>query len=104
MIFRAAQRLHAFASNERQTPPTLDPRRCHVGQWLDATTTLDGAESGDVTVLIGLHQQLHDLAVQMCEMKSMGLHAAVQAVWVDVRRAGDALLMHLQSMLPPSED
>jgi diguanylate cyclase (GGDEF)-like protein len=98
------ERLHAFASNERQTPPTLDPRRCHVGQWLDATTTLDGAESGDVTVLIGLHQQLHDLAVQMCEMKSMGLHAAVQALWVDVRRAGDALLMHLQSMLPPSED
>jgi hypothetical protein len=98
------ERLQAFASNERQTPPTLDVRSCHVGQWLEAATHLGQTDSNDVQVLLALHQQMHDLAVQMCEMKSMGFQAAVQALWLDVRRAGDALLVQLQSMLPPRED
>jgi hypothetical protein len=53
---------------------------------------------------MGLHQHLHDLAAQMCEMKSLGFQEAMQALWVDVRRAGDALMVQLQSMMPPRED
>jgi diguanylate cyclase (GGDEF)-like protein len=97
-------RLQAFATNERQTPPQLDPRHCHVGQWLAAASQLHQGERHDVQILIGMHQQLHDLATQMCEMKSLGFPAAVQTLWVDVRRAGDALLVQLQSMLPRRED
>jgi hypothetical protein len=61
-------------------------------------------QSSAVQILIRLHQQLQDLAVQMCEMKSLGQHATVQTLWPEVRRSGDALLVQLQSMLPPRED
>ena len=98
------ERLQAFSCNERLIPPTLDSKTCHVGQWLAAATKLGHTDRSDVQILMGLHQHLHDLAAQMCEMKSLGFPAAVQALWVDVRQAGDALLAQLQSMMPPRED
>jgi EAL domain-containing protein (putative c-di-GMP-specific phosphodiesterase class I) len=98
------ERLQAFSCNERLIPPTLDSKTCHVGQWLAAATKFGHTDRRDVQILMGLHQHLHDLAAQMCEMKSLGFPAAVQALWVDVRQAGDALLVQLQSMMPPRED
>jgi EAL domain-containing protein (putative c-di-GMP-specific phosphodiesterase class I) len=98
------ERLQAFVIDEGQTPPALDARRCHVGQWLEGAGLAPGEQNSDVQVLIGLHQQLHDLALQMCEMKALGHQATVQTLWIDVHRLGDALLVQLQSMLPPSED
>jgi predicted signal transduction protein with EAL and GGDEF domain len=97
-------RLQSFFNDERQTPPVLDPHRCHVGQWLESDDLAARGPKSAVQILIGLHQQLHDLAKQMCEMKALGQHALVQTLWSDVRRIGDALLVQLQSMLPPRED
>jgi diguanylate cyclase (GGDEF)-like protein len=97
-------RLESFANDERQTPPVLDPRRCYIGQWLESDELAARGQSSAVQILIRLHQQLQDLAVQMCEMKSLGQHATVQTLWPEVRRSGDALLVQLQSMLPPRED
>jgi diguanylate cyclase (GGDEF)-like protein len=97
-------RLQAFALNERQTPPLLDPRRCHVGQWLEAGALAPRGQPTDVHTLIGLHHHLHDLANQLCDLKSQGREALAQALWCDLQRSGDALLAQLQSMLPPRED
>ena len=97
-------RLQAFALSERQTAPLLDAQRCHVGQWLQAGGATADAGNGQLSPLIGLHQQMHDLALQLCELKSQGHEAAVHALWHDVQRAGDALLVQLQALLPARED
>jgi EAL domain-containing protein (putative c-di-GMP-specific phosphodiesterase class I) len=97
-------RLQAFATNERQAPPVLDSRRCHVGQWLEAGTLAERGQGLDVQTLIGLHHHLHDLANQLCDLKSQGREVIAQTLWNDLQRSGDALLAQLQSMLPPRED
>jgi diguanylate cyclase (GGDEF)-like protein len=97
-------RMQSFVNDERQRPPALDPRRCHVGQWLTSDALAARGQSSTVQILMGLHQQLHDLAAQLCEAKSLDQHATVQTLWPEVRRSGEALLAQLQSMLPPRED
>jgi EAL domain-containing protein (putative c-di-GMP-specific phosphodiesterase class I) len=84
-------RLNAYVANERQLPPTLDPKHCHVGQWLDSGAL---AERG----------HMHDLVVQLCDLKTQDLEADVATLWSDVHRSGEVLLAHLQSMLPARED
>jgi diguanylate cyclase (GGDEF)-like protein len=97
-------RLHAFAMNERQVAPTLDPRRCHVGQWLDAGGLADRGHQASVQTLMHLHHHMHDLAVQWCDLKSQDGEATAPALWSDVLHSGEMLLAHLQSMLPARED
>jgi diguanylate cyclase (GGDEF)-like protein len=97
-------RLQAFAMNERPTPPLLDSRRCHVGQWLEAGALAERGQRLDVQTLIGLHHHLHDLANQLCDLKSQGREVLAQGLWRDLQRSGEALLAQLQSMLPPRED
>jgi hypothetical protein len=71
---------------------------------LEAGTLAERGQGLDVQTLIGLHHHLHDLANQLCDLKSQGREVIAQTLWNDLQRSGDALLAQLQSMLPPRED
>jgi diguanylate cyclase (GGDEF)-like protein len=97
-------RLQAFVLNERQTPPALDPRLCHVGQWLEAGGLADRSHHPDVVHMVDLHHELHLQAAYLCDLKAQGLSAQMQQLWAELQGRADALISQLQLLLPRRAD
>jgi hypothetical protein len=92
--------LEAFLKGEREGTLPLDSHRCHVGQWLDSGGLAQHTGRPAAATITALHQQVHDLAQQLCALKAQGqVQVALQQL-PDLLALRDELLDQLRSLLP----
>jgi hypothetical protein len=61
-----------YLKDAREVPPQLDHEQCHFGAWLQGEgLTRHGAHAA-FTAVHSLHEQAHDLATKLCELKQNG--------------------------------
>jgi diguanylate cyclase (GGDEF)-like protein len=91
--------LEAFLKGESESTVVLDRLRCNVGQW-----TNDGGLRGQtnqraVEEVVALHQQIHALGANLCELKVQNQSMAAQLQLPQIKLLRDALLAQLELLL-----
>lgn len=87
-----------FLQGEQGAFPPLDRHQCHFGAWLDSDGTARYAAQPAYTALLHLHDQVHMLAVTLCELHTQGHHAQAQAGLNDLYTVRNKLLQQLRAL------
>jgi len=88
-----------YLKGDRETPPPLDPRQCHFGQWLDAKGLLRYGTRASFHAIEALHRQAHVLAAESCECHTRGRNMEALARLPELHTLRDALLEQLQVLV-----
>ena len=90
-----------FISEERNEPPPLDVHQCRFGMWLDGEGQKVHGEHGASASLLAiekLHEQLHALAVTLCQMRQQGNRNGALERLHELHALRDALLQQLMRL------
>jgi hypothetical protein len=84
---------------EREAPPALDHRQCRFGTWLEAEgRTRHGAQPA-FQAIDPLHKTVHTLAVELCELQSLGRNLEALARLPELHALRDDLLERLKVLV-----
>ncbi|MDD2925051.1 EAL domain-containing protein [Rhodoferax sp.] len=89
----------AFLKGEAEALVPLNSQHCHVGKWLSSGGLARLAGYAAVDELVDLHQQVHDLAAYLCDLKAQGQTQIVQQQLPQLTALRDVLLAQLQLLL-----
>jgi len=90
--------MEKYLNNELAEPPPLNPHQCRFGQWLDK----EGRERYGATEhfpdIEELHLQVHQVAVELCRLRTDGRSEEISQRREELRRLRDALFARLQPL------
>ena len=84
---------------ERDSPPQLDHSKCRFGQWLQVEGRAHHAARAAFPVVEALHEEVHGLATQLCELRAGGAGPQALARMGEFTALHHALLDNLQSLM-----
>jgi diguanylate cyclase (GGDEF)-like protein/PAS domain S-box-containing protein len=61
-----------YLKGERAAPPALDPHHCRFGLWLEAERRAGRGDQPGFSAIDTLHQQIHALADELCQLRTEG--------------------------------
>ena len=94
--------LESYLKNERSDPPPLDQHHCRFGCWLDAEGGLRHGTQPAFQFIEQTHQQVHALAVELCDLHIRGAKPEALARLGELHGLRDALLQKLKALLQGS--
>jgi EAL domain-containing protein (putative c-di-GMP-specific phosphodiesterase class I) len=87
--------LEHHLKGEHETPPQLDHRRCHFGQWLAREDLARHGAGSNLPPLDTLHQEAHALASTLCALHADGHSVAALARLEELHAISHTLLEQL---------
>ncbi len=94
--------IESYLKGERQIPPALNIHECHFGQWLAAEGRARYAVKPAFLASELLHQQVHTLAQELCDLHEQGASVQSLARLPELNALRDALLAQLQRLAQES--
>ena len=88
-----------YLKGARGNPTPLDHTLCRFGGWLDAQGQTRYGEHPAFQGMLSLHRQVHALAGDLCELRSMGRNLEALARLWELDSLRDALIEQLQALL-----
>ena len=89
-----------YLKDEREDHLSLDHHLCRFGAWLEAEGQARYGTQSAFRGLESLHRQVHALAANLYELKATGRNPEALARLGELHGMRDALLEHLQALLP----
>jgi diguanylate cyclase (GGDEF)-like protein/PAS domain S-box-containing protein len=89
--------LEAYLLGKRHSPPTLDPRHCRFGVWLDAEGQLERGSLPAFKAIQILHRQFHALATEIFTSQAQGHKAEGLARLNELKYLRDEFLKQLDA-------
>ena len=94
--------IEAFLKGERETPPPLDIKRHHFGQWLEGKGVSRHADQPYFATIVALNQQAHVLANALCELRAQGQNSQAMARLGELHGLRDELLEKINALVQQS--
>jgi EAL domain-containing protein (putative c-di-GMP-specific phosphodiesterase class I) len=94
--------MESHLKGERSEPPPLDLHRCRFGSWLDAEGGLRHGMQPAFQVIDLLHQQVHALALELCDVHARGASPGALTRLGELHGLRDALLEQLTVLIQES--
>ena len=91
--------LEAFLRGEREAPPDKDPHECRFGKWLLGQGQQRHEAQPAFRSIGPLHEQVHALAHELCELHAGGRGAEALARIPELHKLRDALLGQLTALV-----
>ena len=88
-----------YLKGKRVNPMPLDHYLCRFGAWLDAEGQTRYGQHCAFQGMLSLHRQVHALAGDLCELRSMGRNLEALARLCELDSLRDALIEQLQALL-----
>lgn len=88
-----------YLQRAHEAPPPMEMHQCRFGQWLDAGGLSRQGASAAFQTLVTLHQQVHALAIELCELRAGEHVSEALARLPELHDLRDALLEQLESLL-----
>jgi len=85
-----------YLRGERAAPPPLDPHHCRFGLWLEAERRAGRGDQPGFSAIDTLHQQLHALADELCQLRTEGRASESVARLDELYGLRDALLWQMK--------
>ena len=84
---------------ELKTAPPLNQHQCRFGRWLDTDGRARHGAQPPFQVIEALHQQVHALAVALCELRAQGRNLEALAGLEEIHGLRDAVLEQLKTLV-----
>jgi hypothetical protein len=91
--------LEEYLRDERMASPPLDLHQCRFGIWLDGEGQARYGAYSDFPLIGNLHRQVHELAAELCELRTCDKNIEALARLNQLHDLRDALLAQLQSLV-----
>jgi len=83
-------------------PLPSDFHRCRFGSWLDTEGLADYGEQSVYPILKRLHRQVHELALELCGLRTQGRSTEALAKLSELQTLRDTLLAQLKELVRES--
>jgi diguanylate cyclase (GGDEF)-like protein/PAS domain S-box-containing protein len=90
--------VESYLTGERDAPPSLDDQQSGFGLWFDADGHGRQGARPAFQAIEALHQQVHVLAGELCELRAQGRNAQALAGLGELRGLRDAVLEQLRTL------
>lgn len=84
---------------EREAPTQLDHHQCRFGMWLDAGGLVRHNAQPVYQSIEPLHRRMHELAAELCKLKTQGRNSEMLARLSDLYGLQDALQEQLKALV-----
>jgi diguanylate cyclase (GGDEF)-like protein/PAS domain S-box-containing protein len=91
--------IESYVKGEREKPMPLDQHQCRFGKWLDSVSTARHEMQPAIHAIEPLHRQLHELAVDLCDLMAQGRNHDAQAKLGELQETRDHLLKLLSELV-----
>lgn len=71
--------LQEYLNGKKDTPPPMDPRKCHFGNWLKEEGAKQYNHHPEFPVLVNIHERLHTLGRELVDLYKRGYHNEAQS-------------------------